>query len=411
MSVIDIALKHFFQRHPLPSHTTIGVAVSGGADSLCLSYHLSKYAKKNDLVLKAVTVDHGLRSESETEARYVHDLAKSWGISHTTLLWTGEKPRTRVEEKARQKRYDLILKWCKKNGISHLFLAHHIGDQAETFWTRLARGSGLNGLSAMSDYTPFHDIYLCRPFLSLKKDILVADIKKQKINWCEDSMNEDEAYERVRWRHRQQILSDCGLTPDRIGLSCRRLHRAKEALDFYANRFYDTLADLSPTGFFTIQEQAFSTLPDEIKLRVISKIFSVLNPQKTPVSFESTEQWIDNYPKSATLGGCVLVRQSGLLFIARELRRLSKPIIIHPNQITDWNDFCVLSSCSIQIQAGNQNSDLPYLIRRGLPHVVSNEPFSLHFMTGTKKELEKKFALDYKRKSSEIILILFKGKK
>jgi len=411
VSVIQDTLKHYFDHHPLSPKTTIGVAVSGGADSLCLALSLSDYAQKNNLILKAVTVDHGLRPESGAEAHYVHDLMTQINVSHTTLLWKGPKPKTRIEEKARQKRYELMEEWCHKNKIQHLFLAHHMGDQAETFWARLTRGSGLTGLAAMTECAPLNGINLCRPFLNLPKERLEQDLRHRKIKWCEDSMNTDESYERVRWRHRQETLSDWGLEPEKIGLSCRRLARADKALSSYADRFYTALADLSPEGHFTIQEQAFSTLPDEIKLRVIVKILNCLAPARPPVSLEALERWLNDYPKSATLGGCILVRSKGLLFIARESRNLKKSIDIMPHQITKWNGFLILSSCPVQLALGSTDKDLPFAVRGGIPAIHSNTKLSPTFMTGSKKELEKKFNFEYKEKKSEVILLSFEGKK
>ena len=411
MSVIQDSLKTYFSRHPLPQKATIGVAVSGGADSLCLALNLAQYAQKNGLSLKAATVDHGLRPESGTEARYVHNLMTKMKVMHTTLLWTGKKPKTRLEERARQKRYELLEDWCKKNGIEYLFLAHHLGDQAETFWTRLARGSGLTGLSAMGEYSKLNDIILCRPFLNLPKIKLEQDLSHHKIKWCEDAMNADEAYERVRWRHRQRTLSEWGLLPEKVGLSCRRLSRAKDALDFYTIRFYNALADLSPMGYFTVQEQAFASIPDEIKLRVIIKILNHLNPDKVSAPLDALERWLWDYPKSATLGGCVLVRSRGILFIARESRHLKKSVLLKPLIPTQWNGFWILSACPAKIELGIKDKNLPFCVRGTVPSVSERDNLSLTFMTGTKKELEKKFNLHYKDKKSEVILLSFKGKK
>ena len=71
MSVIDKALDSYLKKHPVGA--VVGVAVSGGADSLCLAIHLAQLAQKHRFVLKAVTVDHQLRPESADEAKFVHE--------------------------------------------------------------------------------------------------------------------------------------------------------------------------------------------------------------------------------------------------------------------------------------------------------------------------------------------------
>ena len=409
MSVIEKALFNYFKKYPLAPKTTIGVAVSGGADSLCLACHLTAYAKKNHLILKAVTVDHGLRPESKVEAKSVHTLLTSWGIEHTTLLWKGLKPKTHIEETARKKRYELIQNWAEKNRIQHLFLAHHSGDQAETFWIRLAHGSGADGLSAMSDHTKSNNLILCRPFLGLSKTVLENDLKKKHITWFCDSMNEDESYERVRWRKRQNELSKWGLTPDLLGRMTSRFARIKHALDFYTNRFVSALVDLSPKGFATIQEQAFLSLPTEIRLRVLKKSIEIIAGDQKSVPLESLERWVTSFPTRSTFGGCVIIRQKGLLFIAREAVRMEPSKDIPPQKLISWDRFTVMASCPIQIRAGSSDKELPLPVRKSIPEIYSVRPLQTVFTTDTKKELEKKFAFEYK-KDQRFVFISFEGK-
>ena len=407
MSVIDEALNTFFKMHPMAAGTALGVAVSGGADSLCLALHLALYAKRHRLKLYAATVDHQLRPESAEEAEFVHHLMQRHHIHHTILTWVGPKPRTRLEEKAREKRYDLLQNWCQKNGITSLFLAHHAGDQAETFWTRLARSSGVNGLSAMSPQSRRQGITLCRPFLQIDKEDILADLRKKNIHWVTDSMNADEAYERVRWRQRQSRFSTFGLTPSVIGKTTCRLNRVRQALDFYTDRFEQALVDLDPRGYLTVSESALRAVPEEIQLRVLLNSIKKISGVAVP-SLESAEKWLDKRPKQMTLGGCLLLRQQGLVFVARESARMEKPKVIPPKQPTDWDRFTILSSCPVQIRAGIDDKTLPYPVRRSVPKVLADIPMMVSFITGTQKELEKKFSLDYKEKKSETIVIRFK---
>ena len=410
MSVIEKALSDYFRKYPILSGSTIGVAVSGGADSFCLALHLAAFARKNHLTLKAVTIDHNLRPESKNEAQGVHKTLSSWGIDHTTLLWTGPKPKTHIEERAREKRYSLIQKWAQENQIKHIFLAHHQGDQAETFWIRLAHGSGADGLAAMTPKSESNGLFLCRPFLGLTKTILENDLKKRHISWYHDSMNDDESYERVRWRKRQKQLTDWGLSPALLGRITDRFSRIRQALDFYTDRFMTALLDLSPKGFATIQEQAFLSLPDEIRLRVLKRALEIISAVSRTVSLESLEHWLTLFPKKATLAGCVLVRQNGLLFIARETSRISAPKRILPDKWIPWDRFMVLTSTPVEIRAGDNDKSLPFPVRQSIPNIISKCPIHIQFVTGAKKELEKKFAFEYK-KNRNLVFILFEGKK
>lgn len=405
MSVIDKALDSYLKKHSVGA--VVGVAVSGGADSLCLAIHLAEISQKYRFVVKAVTVDHQLRPESADEAKFVHEVLEKVGISHDILVWRGKKPTTRLEEKAREKRYELLEEWCREKGISHLFLGHHAGDQAETFWARLTRGSGLDGLAGMGECVRRNDLWLCRPLLALDKKVFEADLRARHVQWAEDSMNTDDSYERVRWRNRQKQFDDYGLTTAVVGRSMKRLQRVREAVDFYVCRFFDTLVDIMPEGYALIQMQAFLQVPAEIRLRVLEKTIKVINPSVAVISLDGLEKWLEQMPKKATLGGCVLTIQKGVLFVSREASRMEKSIAVPENKITHWDRFMVLSSCPFQLTVGNKDKTLPIDVRASIPSVA--EDISIKFMCGTQKELEKRFALDYKKK--KLVLFMFKRKK
>ena len=127
----------------------IAVAVSGGGDSMALCLLLKEWCTTQGVNLTALTVDHGLRVDSRTEAEQVSRWMMEASISHHILSWAGEKPTTNIQDEARKARYQLMGKWCAQNNIAHLCLAHHQDDQAETFLLRLFRGSGVDGLCAM----------------------------------------------------------------------------------------------------------------------------------------------------------------------------------------------------------------------------------------------------------------------
>lgn len=404
---LQTILDTYMNRWPVPTGGVIGIAVSGGADSLALALNLAEWGRKHHRLVQAVTVDHGLRPESADEAADVHRVMTANGIPHTTVAWTGPKPKTHLEERARSARYDLMIAWCKKQGIGHLFLAHHAGDQAETFWARLARGSGVNGLSAMAEQTLRDGVLLCRPFLGLDKTDLEADLTQRGIVWAVDSMNTNPAYERVRWRLRQRDLSAMNLTPAMIGRSTHRLMRARTALDFYTQRFVSAWADISPYGYLTIPETALSAVPEEVRLRALMRLVAHINPTGPDPAMETVETWLELWPRRATFGGCFVLRSQGLVFITREAKRLDPPTDIPALTPTYWNNFLILSSVPIRVVAGNSDvsDELPELVRRAIPSVQAQGPVSVYFWPEMQKALEKKFTLDYKRRKENMVYI------
>ena len=127
-----------------PAGTLIGVAVSGGPDSLAL---LLLAAKARPGEVEAATVDHGLRPESAAEAAMVADLCETLGVPHRILVadWI-RSPTSNIQAEARAMRYRLLNDWAIERGLSAVATAHHADDQAETLLMRLARGAGVGGL-------------------------------------------------------------------------------------------------------------------------------------------------------------------------------------------------------------------------------------------------------------------------
>ena len=138
---IDQATSDFFCG--IKKNCVVGVAVSGGSDSVALLLALRKFLPKENL--KAVTVDHGLRTEAALEAEWVGQLCSTIGVEHNILKAVDLVPGPNLQARARDVRYSLLAKWGQSCDI--LCLGHSQTDVAETFLIRLARGSGVDGLA------------------------------------------------------------------------------------------------------------------------------------------------------------------------------------------------------------------------------------------------------------------------
>lgn len=179
---------------------TIGVAVSGGADSLAL---LLLAAEARPLQVEAATVDHDLRPESGAEAEMVGSVCEKLGVPHRILTasWTN-KPTSAIQEQARLMRYRLLGQWARERGLTALLTAHNLDDQAETLLMRLARGAGVKGLAGMRrvSASPGGPITVIRPLLGWRHSELEAVCATAGIEPVQDPSNEDEQFERVRIR-------------------------------------------------------------------------------------------------------------------------------------------------------------------------------------------------------------------
>lgn len=184
-----------FERHP-----DLAVAVSGGRDSLCLALLASEWAGSREGRVIALIVDHGLRPESADEALSTSCLLERQGIESAVLRWTGDKPRTGLQEAARDARYRLLRQACRERGILHLLVGHHADDQDETIAMRAARSSGPDGLAGMAAQVEWPEVRLLRPLLAVRRSALTATLAVRGIAWIDDPSNVDPRFERARLR-------------------------------------------------------------------------------------------------------------------------------------------------------------------------------------------------------------------
>ena len=250
------------------------VAVSGGPDSIALMHLAAGWAARQGAapVLLAATVDHGLRPEARAEAEMVAAAAERLGLPHAILTWTGPKPSTRLQERARDARYALLDGHARAVGATHVLTGHHADDQAETVLLRLGRGSGLAGLAGMRRLSPLgHGVILARPLLDLSKADLVAVCRAAGVTFLEDPTNHDPVFARARLRASAPALSALGL--DRAGLLrlSRRLARADDALEAETLRIERRLAPTKALCSYRIDLAPAGDLSSEIAVRLLHR--------------------------------------------------------------------------------------------------------------------------------------------
>lgn len=263
------------------------LAVSGGPDSTALLVLAARWrgARKHGPDLLAVTIDHGLRPESAREARAVKRLAAGLGVRHRTLRWSGRKPRTGLQQAAREMRYRLLAAAARKAGASCILTAHTLDDQAETVLLRLSRGSGLTGLGAMTWHTPLDvsglharartgpGFLLVRPLLDVPKARLVATLERMGFSFVSDPSNRDPRFTRARLRGLMPALAEEGLDGHRLALLAARIRRANAAIEVAVDAAAEAVSlgigtDRAPIAF---DAEKFFRLPAELALRLLGR--------------------------------------------------------------------------------------------------------------------------------------------
>ena len=299
---------------PLADASGILVAVSGGPDSVALLHLVAQWSRlAPPASVTAATVDHGLRTEAAAEAALVAGAAGRLGIPHRTLRWAGPKPRTGLQEAARDARYALLVALAQEIGASHLVTAHTLDDQAETVLIRLAHGSGPAGLAGMRRTISRDGIVHLRPLLETRKRTLVDLCRSKGWPFAEDPSNFDDRFARARWRKLMPLLEAEGLTAERLGRLAERAARTEDALDETAGEILRQA--LSPDdGRTCLRAEVLLREPFEIALRVLAGALAPhrdsaphLRLQRLEAALERVRAALrDNRTLTLTLGGVVI---------------------------------------------------------------------------------------------------------
>lgn len=320
MSVLDEYLLHFVATafgHCPPD--VIGVAVSGGSDSTALLHLMHMWAADQNITLQAVTVDHGLRKAAAEEAKGVAEFCAGFGISHTTLNWTNWDGKGNLQDQARRARYRLMAEWAQTQGIDTIALGHTADDQAETFLMRLARGSGVDGLSGMQQTRNADGVTWVRPLLLQLRQELRDHLQGHDIKWIDDPSNEDDRFDRVKTRKVLKALAPLGIDVERLAGTAQNLQMARQAL---AIQTQNAAADIATVqnGAVLLARQAFNLLPPEIHSRLLSHALGwVSRAEYRPRRTALTEiQMALLMGKSSTLHGCRILVSKAEICVTRE---------------------------------------------------------------------------------------------
>ena len=207
--------------------TRLGIAVSGGPDSLAL---LLLAAAARPGMVEAATVDHGLRRSSAAEARFVASVCDDLGVPHH-VLHAKVSTAASLQAQARAARYRVLGAWAIECDLGAVASAHHADDQAETLLMRLARGAGLSGLAAARRRRPLEPgVMLVRPLLDWRRAELGQIVAASRLTPVDDPSNRDPRHDRTRFRG---LLAEADWAdPERLASSARWLADADEAIEW-----------------------------------------------------------------------------------------------------------------------------------------------------------------------------------
>ncbi len=230
-----------------------------------------------------------------------------------------------MQKNARDMRYTLLSNYCRKNNLKYLITAHHGDDQIENFFIRLIRGSGLTGLSSMSEKVKYSkNLKIIRPFLKFeKKDLKYVTLNYFK-TYIKDPSNNNEKFLRVRIRKYRKKMKKEGLDTRKIIKTVDNLFSANQALDFYKNKAIYKHASFITKNKCLINKSIFSEEAEEIVFKFFSDILMLVSGTYYPPRSKKVLNLIGRLKKrkfiKSTLGGCILEEKDNFISVSKELR-------------------------------------------------------------------------------------------
>lgn len=320
---------------PLSSASTIVLAVSGGPDSLALLLMARRWLDLGGSRpgVHVLTVDHRLHLRSREDAAFVVATAAAHGFPARILVRAGSPPLSGIEAAARAARYRLLIDAAKEVGASHIVLAHHRDDQAETFLMRLAGGSGIHGLAAMRRSSEREGLFLFRPFLDIPKVRLARVVREAGIAAVDDAANRDPRFLRTKLRAMMPELARVGLGPERLTEIARQMAGVAEAIDAQASVL---LAEAVTADGFAVAQLAarrYAEASTAVRQRALTRLLQAIGGGIYPPRGERVASLDRAVAESGdlafrrTLAGVVADRAGDSVFFYRELGRAGLPVI------------------------------------------------------------------------------------
>ena len=346
----------------------IALAVSGGSDSTAMLHLVQQWnARRNFKTdLTVFSVDHGLRAEAAKECMQVAAWSEALGLSHVTLKWTGEKPVTGLQAKARQARYDLMTEWCLANDVPVLLTAHTADDQAETVVMRRTRTSSLKSLAGIWPSRDWNGVRVVRPLLSARREDLREFLLAQDLPWIDDPSNVDLSFERVRVRAQ--------LDGNASAASCAKdAQQHVAAVRDNASHWIKAHLNISELGLLCFPRAALASIEADLADEMLVGLLQISGASHFPElkQRQSLLSWLqDEKGARRTLGGLVFAKRRDEILVAREPGRIYViPVTIPLSGEVIWDGrFLVKGPVGTEIKAACELGEMPR--RRDVPAFV-----------------------------------------
>lgn len=302
---------------------TLGLAVSGGGDSMAMLALTHAWARIMGVSLRVVTIDHGLRPEAAAETAMVAEECRALGHPHDTLHWQWDGTGN-LQAAAREARRALIGDW--RGDTSHVLFAHTQDDQAETVLMRLLRGSGVEGLAGMRARHHVPDDrggwWLVRPLLEETRADLRHYADTLRLPYVDDPSNDDPRYDRVRMRN---AMTAFGLDASGLARTAARMARATDAVqaraaEVAARIVTPEVVNTVATGDLLIDRDGLAMVERDTQMRLVADALCRVSSSAYRPRAQPLEDLLDRVLGGAggTLHGVEVTVSATRIRLARE---------------------------------------------------------------------------------------------
>ncbi len=224
----------------------VGVAVSGGADSVALLLLLLEVRERLGIVLSVVHFNHQLRGKaSNVDEKFVAALAKKLKLAYHAergdVAGMAKRERANLEDAARRARYGFFERVVKEGHLDYVAVAQTADDQAETVLAHILRGTGIAGLGGIHPVAG----HVFRPLLAVRREELRAYLKSRKQGWREDATNLDTTRTRARIRKKLLPLLEKQFQPGVVNHLATLAELAREDEAFFEAMLEHRIAELT----------------------------------------------------------------------------------------------------------------------------------------------------------------------
>ncbi|WP_249548830.1 tRNA lysidine(34) synthetase TilS [Anaplasma phagocytophilum] len=320
------------------------VAVSGGVDSMTLMRLVALFHKSSASVGSPtiLTVNHGFRPEAVDEVSFVHEQATILGLECRVLHWHSHVQK-KSQVVARNIRYQLLLQWCSEHGVRFLLTAHTKNDQAETVLIRLERGSGIDGLAGIREYSMIEHVMVIRPLLDFTRREIQEYAMQHQQPWIEDPSNSDLKYRRTFYRNFINNSENPEILINRLSNTALHMQRSLSCILHYVQGAMDSCLEFNPLGYVVIKHDVFRNLQHEIASRLFLLIITTIGNKSLKPRFSkfssafSKVRSISSFA-SFTLHGCMILKTcDGNIVVAREVSSIVPKTYLHGTTRLLWD--------------------------------------------------------------------------